>query len=122
MFATAELGRLLYQYNTQVKAVRDGARYVAAANTNSTQTVTITPDMRQQTQNLVVTGNIAGTGAPLLPNLTTANVSVTDDGRGFIAVSASFRYQPMLAMLPMFGFGEGLDLSLVLPATVVMRA
>ncbi|HKS54591.1 MAG TPA: TadE family protein [Steroidobacteraceae bacterium] len=124
MLATAEVGRMLIQYNTLSKAVRDGARYTArdAAN-GSTGTVLITAAIRNSTRNLVVTGNMAGTGAPLLPGLTVANVTVTNAGAGFIAVSATYTYQPMLgAALPTFGPRGAINTNIPLTSTVVMRA
>ena len=64
---------MLIQYNTLNKAVRDGARYtVREAANGSTGTVLITNTVRTNTQNLVVTGTMAGTGTPLLPGLTVA--------------------------------------------------
>ncbi len=124
MFATAEVGRAMLQYNTLVKAVRDGARYVATnAEVGSTRVVNIDATKRDQTRNLVVTGNVAGTGTALLPGLTVNNVAVTDVGNGFIQVAATYTYVPMVgARLPTFGFGPPINLSVTLPATVVMRA
>lgn len=124
MLATAELGRVLYQYNTLMKSVRDGARYaIVNAAAGTTRVVNITTEVRDQTRNLVVTGNTAGTGTPLLPGLTVDNVAVTDAGNGFVSVAATYDYQPMLgAALPTFGFGPPIDMTLSLPATVVMRA
>jgi Flp pilus assembly protein TadG len=124
MLATAEVGRMLIQANTLSKAVRDGARYTArdAAN-GSTGTVLITNTVRTNTQNLVVTGTMTGTGTPLLPGLTVANVTVTNAGAGFIAVSATYTYQPLLgAALPTFGPSGAITTSVPLTATVVMRA
>ena len=122
MFATAELGRALFQYNTLVKAVRDGARYAAAAATNSTRVVNITNQMRTATVNLVMTGTTAGTGTPLLEGMRAADVTVSNNGNGFVSVSATYVYQPMLgASLPVFGFGDGIDLSMTLSAAVIMR-
>ncbi|MFC4313498.1 TadE/TadG family type IV pilus assembly protein [Steroidobacter flavus] len=124
MLATAEVGRALFQYNTLVKAVRDGARYVVNnASVGTTRVVNITAARRNETRNLVVTGNIAGTGTALLPGLTVNNVTVTDAGNGFISVAANYTYTPMLgATLPTFGFGQPINLSRTLAATVVMRA
>jgi Flp pilus assembly protein TadG len=124
MLATAELGRAMFQYNTLVKAVRDGARHLATnASVGSQRIVSITAAKRTETLNLVVTGNIAGTGTPLLPGLTIANVSATDAGNGFVSVSANYTYRPALgATLPTFGFGAPINLSMTLPATVIMRA
>lgn len=124
MFATAEVGRLLFQYNTLSKAVRDGARYACSnASVGTTRIVNITAAVRDQTRNLVVTGNSAGTGTALLPGLTVINVTVADAGNGFVSVSANYTYAPMLgATLPTFGLGDPINLSIGLPATVVMRA
>jgi hypothetical protein len=66
---------------------------------------------------------MTGTGTPLLPGLTVANVTVTNAGAGFIAVSATYTYQPLLgAALPTFGPSGAITTSVPLTATVVMRA
>jgi Flp pilus assembly protein TadG len=124
MLATAEIGRMLFQYNTLAKAVRDGARYAATnAAVGTTRVVNITATVRTQTRNLVVTGNRVGTGAALLPGLTVNSVTVTDVGNGFVRVAATYSYLPMLgATLPTFGLGAPVNLTMTLPATVVMRA
>lgn len=126
MLATAEVGRLLFQYNTLTKSVRDGVRFAvidAAVAGGTTRIVNITTQVRDQTRNLVVTGNTAGTGTPLLPGLTVDNVTVTDVGNGFVSVAATYTYTPMIgATLPTFGLGTPINMSLPLQATVVMRA
>lgn len=125
MLGTAEIGRLLFQYNTLAKAVRDGARYAATnAAVGTTRVVNITAAVRTETRNLVVTGTTVGTGAALLPGLTVNNVTVNDVGNGFISVAVTnYNYAPVLgAMLPTFGLGAPINLTLPLPATVVMRA
>jgi Flp pilus assembly protein TadG len=124
LLATAEIGRLLYQSNTLAKAVRDGARFaVVNASVGTTRIVNITPETRDQTRNLVVTGNTTGTGTPLLPGLTVDNVTVNDAGNGFVSVVATYSYTPIFgATLPTFGLGDPINLTMQLPATVVMRA
>lgn len=126
MLATAEFGRVIAQYNTLTKAVRDGARYAAskaAAASGSTGLVSITPQVQTAVANLVATGTAGGSGAPLLPGLTAADVIVTDAGNGYVSVSASYPYQPMLgATLPTFGLGNPISLSFPLTAGAVMRA
>lgn len=122
MLATAELGRAMFQYNTLIKAVRDGARYAAGASTSSQRIVVITDQVRNETRNLVVTGNVGGAGAPLLTGLTVNNVTLNNVGNGFISVSATYTFTPMLgATLPTFGLGPAINLSMTFPATVVMR-
>lgn len=63
---TAEFGRALYQYNTLAKAARDGARYLSVRLAS--------PETTSHAKNIVVFGNTDGTGDPLLPGLTLANV------------------------------------------------
>jgi Flp pilus assembly protein TadG len=124
LFATAEVGRLMYQYNTLTKAVRDGVRFaVNEAAVGSTRVVNITPLVRTQTRNLVVSGNVNGAGAPLLPGLSAANVTISNDANGFVTVSAVYTFIPAIgASLPTFGLGAPISLAAPLTATVVMRA
>lgn len=125
MLATAEFGRVLYQYNTLTKAVRDGARYAAikaSIEAGGTRVVSISTEVRNETRNLVVMGNVAGAGTALLPGLTVDNVTVNDAGSGFVSVTGTYNYIPMLGpTLPSFGLGDPIDLTISLPATTVMR-
>jgi len=68
--AVAEFGRYFYEYTTVAKAARVGARYLASKSVNSSI------NYEAQAKNLVVYGNIAGTGTPVLPGLSVANVQV----------------------------------------------
>ena len=68
--AVAEFGRYFYEYTTVAKAARVGARYLASKSVNSST------NYEAQAKSLVVYGNIAGTGTPVLPGLSTANVQV----------------------------------------------
>lgn len=122
--ATAEFGRLLSQYDTLTKSVRDGARYLASnalVGGGTTGLVVITPALTSATQNLVVTGNTAGTGSAILPKLAASNVTVTNLGNGYVSVSASYVYEPMLgANLPTFG-KKPINQVVTMNATTVMR-
>lgn len=119
-----EVGRLLAQYDTLTKSVRNGARYLAANSLlGTTGVVSITAAAQAATANLVVTGNVNGTGAKLLPGLAVANIAVANAGGGYVSVSASYPYQPLLgAVLPRFGYGPPTSFSFPLNSTVVMRA
>jgi Flp pilus assembly protein TadG len=66
--ATAEFGRYFYEYSTLAKAARVGARYLVTAKVNCFEA--------NKAKNLIVFGNTAGTGAPLIDGLTTDNISV----------------------------------------------
>lgn len=68
--AVAEFGRYFYEYTTAAKAARVGARYLASKSVNSST------NYEAQAKNLVVYGNIAGTGSPVLPGMSVANVEV----------------------------------------------
>jgi Flp pilus assembly protein TadG len=68
--ATAEFGRFFYTYSTLSKATRAGARYQISQVPGTNWT---------QTKNLVVYGNAAGTGSPVVAGLTTTNVQVTEN-------------------------------------------
>jgi Flp pilus assembly protein TadG len=124
MLATAELGRVLSQYDTLTKTVRDSCRYVASkAAVGTTTVVSITPQLQTEAGNLVAYGNINGTGAALLPSLTPATVTVSDAGNGFVSVSATYAYSPMIGnTLPTFGFGNPISLQFSLTTQVTMRA
>jgi Flp pilus assembly protein TadG len=89
--ATAEFGRFFYTYTTLSKATRAGARYQISQVPGTNFALT---------KNLVVYGNTAGTGSPVVTGLTTANVQVTENRSGgalqTISVSISgYGYQPI---------------------------
>ena len=72
--AVAEFGRYFYEYTTVAKAARVGARYLASKSVNGTT------DYVGNAKKLVVFGNIAGTGDPVLPGMTLDNVDVSYQG------------------------------------------
>ena len=64
-FIAIELGRALMEYNTVAKSVRDATRYLSIQLPGTKFT---------EARNLVVYGNIAGSGTPLLTGLNTGLV------------------------------------------------
>jgi hypothetical protein len=64
-FVVTEFGRALYQYNTLTKSVRDASRYLSMQMPGT---------KIAEAKNLIVYGNIAGTGNPLARGLSIANV------------------------------------------------
>lgn len=65
-----EFGRLIFQYNTLTKTVRDSARYLSIQNPSD-------PNYPAAAARcLAVHGNPTCTGAPLVPGLTTAMVVI----------------------------------------------
>jgi Flp pilus assembly protein TadG len=124
LMATAEFGRAFMQYNTLTKAVRDGARFLASNSLQgSTGTVSISGQAQAATQNLVVYGNATGAGSPVLPGLTTADVTVANAGGGNVSVSAVYPYGSIFAFVPGFFYGGDVDTTTYsLQTAVTMRA
>ena len=67
----AEFGRYFYEYSTLAKSARLGARYLASKSVTSAKV-----DWKSNAKNIVVFGNTAGTGEPILPRLKVENVDV----------------------------------------------
>jgi len=65
IFVTTEFGRAYYQYNTITKSVRKAARYLSVR----AQNVDV-----GKAKNIIVYGNPAGTGSPVVPGLSLSNV------------------------------------------------
>ncbi len=128
MLAAAEIGRAFYQYNTLTKAVRDGARYLTEHSLQGTTGVkiNITAEDQQAARNLVVYGDILGSGQKLLPNdldkFTVTPLTLND--LPHIEVEAQYKYAPLFAGgLPTFGFGSSnLDTLFTFTATATMRS
>ena len=71
----AEFGRYFYEYTTLAKASRLGARYLASKSVTSE-----VADYEAIAKNIIVYGNAAGTGSPILDGLTLDNVEVVYEG------------------------------------------
>ena len=69
MFGVLEVGRLLWAHNSLVDATRRAARY--AVNRNASTAA------QNEAKNMAIYGNAAGTGQPLVQDLTAAQVKVT---------------------------------------------
>lgn len=124
VMGTAEFGRAFLQYNALTLAVRDGVRHLAGrALLGSTGQVSISGGLQQETQNLVVYGNIWGAGSPTLPGLTLTDVTVADAGGGNVSVAAAYPYNPIFGFVPRFSFGSSIAVTgITLRSGVTMRA
>ena len=71
--ATAEFGRFFYTYSTLLKGTRAASRYLVSQPVG---------DADAAARNLVVYGNTAGTGTPVVSGLTTANIVITPNKVG----------------------------------------
>lgn len=91
--AAAEFGRYFYEYTTLDKAVRAGSRYLATAAVNGTEDATA--------RNIIVYGNAAGTGTPIVQGLTVENVIITRAGgvpvlpQTVTVQISNFKHQPI---------------------------
>jgi hypothetical protein len=124
LLASAEITQAWIEHNTLTKSARIAARYVAGHALQGTTGVTnLSTGLVTETRNLLVFGNPAGTGAPVLPGLLAGNVQVQDLGDGNIQVTVVYAYDGILGnVLPSFGFGSDSNLAMNLEATVTMRA
>jgi Flp pilus assembly protein TadG len=82
--ATAEFGRYFYEYTTLAKAAQAGSRYLSTAPVEAVEEATA--------KNIVVYGNAAGTGSPILPGLATTHVVITRQG-GVLSIPATSTIQ-----------------------------
>ena len=73
--AVGEFGRYFYEYTTLAKAARVGGRFMASKTLTSATT-----NWQLAAKRLVVYGNTDGTGSPVLPGLTVANVDLVFQG------------------------------------------
>jgi Flp pilus assembly protein TadG len=116
LLVTAELGRVMFQYNTLTKSVGAGARYLAAnALPGTTGVISISAEVEATARNLVVFGSPGGGGTPLLPGLSTGAVSVVQTSATHVRVSAEYAYAPLFSEIPVFGLATG---SITVPATL----
>ena len=123
MLAASEVTSAFVTLTTLTKTVRDGARYAAEEAIDGSLTVNLTDALQNETKRLVVYGNKAGSGTPLVNGLTTGNVTVNAVGADNIEVSVNYPYSGILgSVLPTFGFGSNISLLFNMNATVTMRA
>ena len=95
MFAVLEFGRALWVHNALTDAARRGARYATMHS----------PADADQVKNVVVYGDPAGGGQPMLNNLSTANVNVTYNNFGLNdgTVSVSITGYQFQFVVPIIG-------------------
>lgn len=124
MLATAEVTRIFIDHNTLTKSVRNGVRHVSSnALFGSTGTVFLSSALQSETRNLVVFGNTAGAGSPVLPGLTTTDVNVIDAGSNNVTVTVSYSTSGMLgAVLRSFHGGADIPMAFTLEASTTMRS
>ena len=116
--AAAEFGRFFYTYQTLAKATRTGARYLTTETANGKKDPTA--------ENLVVYGNEAGTGAPVVTGLSPSQVQITRTG-GTSAIPervtvkiVGYTYAPVFDLGKLVG-KKSLSLSIDVTLSTTMR-
>lgn len=120
MLATAEFGRVFYQYNTLTKAVQTGARYASRPLLKTSELTNIDAAFKQRIQNFVVYGNENGGSTPVLDGFTATSSNViisTSAADKTITIQAEYNYVfSVLDDFPLFGLSLP---TLTLKASVV---
>jgi len=116
--ATAEFGRYFYEYTTLAKAARVGSRYLTVAPR--------LPPEDTAAKNLVVYGNVAGTGSPILRDLDPTNVTITPHGPNPLVPDTitieitDYQHQPIFDLGALTGV-VGLSTQVDVKPSVTMR-
>ena len=116
--ATAEFGRFFYEYTTLAKAARVGSRYLATAP--------LTTAEKDIAKNIIVYGNPAGTGSPVLTGLSTSHVQITQAGGVAVIPNTvtiqivGYEYEPIFD-LGLLTASEDLSLNIDVSPSVTMR-
>ena len=125
--AVGEFGRYFHEYTTLAKAARVGARLMASKPVSSP-----TKDWQAAAKKLVVYGNTAGTGSPVLPGLTVANVDLVFQGGTYSPTTGAGVPTTVTVKIkdykhdPIFDLGKltkisGLSLNLDVKPSITMR-
>ncbi|WP_057830562.1 TadE/TadG family type IV pilus assembly protein [Colwellia sp. TT2012] len=120
--ASAEFGRLMFQYNALNNTVRDASRYLAAnAKPGSIDVINITDSVATEVKSLIRYGQSVS-ATSLLPNLNEDDISFSISG-DFITITVTYDWQPLFSdTFTTFGLGNDIDLSFPLISTYTMRA
>jgi hypothetical protein len=116
----AEFGRYFYEYSTLAKSARLGARYLAS------KSVTSGTDWEGPAKNLIVYGNVGGTGNPILPGFSPANIDIQYAGGPASlpdTVTVSIINYPHESLFNLGGFlnSDSLSLNVDVKPSVTMR-
>ena len=116
LFAVAaEFGRYFQEYTTLAKGSRVAARYLATACIDGTDD--------SAAKNLVVYGNVAGTGSPIVNGLGVTNVTIERVPTGFpetVTVKIeNFNHTPLFNLGRLMG--NSLSLNIAVKPSVTMR-
>lgn len=128
MLLTVEATRIMYQYNTLTKVVRDGSRAIASHLLRGSALTGLSNDELQTAKQLIVSGKPQG-GTALLTGLSADDISVEINTLGvggtqryYVQVSAEYDYVPLFASIGGNGFSpQSTQLDFTLTALSSMR-
>lgn len=123
LLATAEFGRLFYQYNELTKAVGAATRYLSEHSLDAAGVFALTPEDSTVARNLVLYGSPVAGGTVRLAGLTAGQIQIDSDGTD-VTVSARWQYVTLFgSSLPTFGLGgtASLNPAVTLHASLSMR-
>ena len=118
--AAAEFGRYFQEYTTLAKGSRVAARYLATGCLNGADDLAA--------KNLVVYGNVAGTGSPIVNGLAITNVSIERNDLGgnpssfpdVVTVKiVNFNHSPLFNLGQLMG--NSVSLNIAVKPSVTMR-
>lgn len=123
-FITTEFGRAMFEYNAVTKATRDAVRYLSFQTPGTKIT---------EARNLMVYGNLAGTGTPLARGLTLTNVPAgscciwqtagTNPVVNTVTVRvSSYTFRPLFSSVLGIAFGDANGNIVFSDITATMRA
>lgn len=129
MLVTTELTRVMYQYNTLTKLVRDGSRSISSHLLKGSALSGLSTGELQTAKQLVISGKPQG-GTALLTGLTEDDITITMNKLGtggtqryYVQVSAEYDYIPIFASVGGNGFlPESAQFEFTLTALSSMRA
>jgi len=126
-FGSFEFSHYLLQYSRLNDAVNNGASWLATQALQGSDGVLATGSawstLVTQTQNMVVYGNAAGTGTPVLPSLTKGEVTVSEaTSANTVTVSVAYPYISLFGgAIPTFT-GSSISTTYTLSITATMEA
>ena len=129
MLASAEFTRVFYEYNTLTKGVRDAARFMAEDAYNAAQVFEMPANKLTAARNIVVYGNINGTGTTVLDGLELSDVTIQQQDLGtapllreHIEVTVNHNFEAVPGIIASMGFlPQDVSLNFTLTASSTMR-
>jgi Flp pilus assembly protein TadG len=127
MFGSFEFGHYLLEYSTLNDAMDNAASWAATQALQGSAGVLVSGSawntLATQAQNMVVYGNAAGTGTPVLPSLNVGEITATENAsNNTITLTATYPYISLFgAAIPTF-MGGSISTTLTMNISTTMEA